>query len=67
MVPSIVIDDGNQAKTRREALMNQEYHYIGLAVHENKEFDYQVLILLANDVEQVVEPTSQPGCQCLVM
>ena len=53
LVPSIVIDDGNELKNRRDALMNDKYQFIGLAVHEHKEFDYQLLILLGDDVKQV--------------
>lgn len=52
-MPSIIIDDGDQSRSQRKALMSDKYKYIGLAVHEHREFDYQLFILLADDVEQL--------------
>jgi hypothetical protein len=34
--------------------MSQRYGYVGLSVHENEEFDYELVVVLANDVRQSV-------------
>jgi hypothetical protein len=36
LVCNIVIDDGDSSRSRRNALMDRKYKYVGLAVHEHK-------------------------------
>lgn len=36
LLPSIIIDDGNESRSRRLALMSTRYKYIGIAVNEDK-------------------------------
>ena len=51
-MPSIVIDDGEMGRSRRGALMSQRYGYVGLAVHQHEEFDYELIVVLANEIRQ---------------
>lgn len=53
ILATVVVDDGNEERSRREALMNEEYKFVGIGVHEHSEYDYSLLILLADSVENI--------------
>lgn len=46
IIPSIVVDDGDRSRHSRQALLNPGHKFVGISVHENKEYDYMLIILL---------------------
>jgi hypothetical protein len=60
LLPTIVIDDGNSERTRRNTLMNESWKSVGISVHEHNEFDYFVLFLFSTYDEPI-------GCRCSIM
>ena len=46
IVPSIIVDDGDKSRYSRNALMNPNQRFVGISVHEHKEYDYLLVILI---------------------
>ena len=59
IIPSLIVDDGDPKKTKRKILMNPKAKYIGIGVHEHSEYDYVVLILITDRMEE-------GGCNCSI-
>ena len=60
VIPSIIVDDGDKSRHSRYILMNPLHKFIGISVHESREYDY-MLVLLLNGVTKTKE-----GCKCSI-
>ena len=61
LIPSVIVDDGDPRRTRRDWLLNERTKLAGISVHGHVEYDYMLLILLTDRLQ---ECSSSSGCSC---